>query len=93
MTPRERAEATWVKMTNPSLSYAEQIKVLREAFAEHVRALLADDDATIQAMARAMVDAYYIHGVGSPDDGYVVEADREAARAALAALRGKAFAQ
>jgi hypothetical protein len=62
-----------------------------EEVAEQVRALLAETPETVEAMARAMVDAYCIRGLGAPDDRYITQADREAARAVLAALRGKAL--
>jgi Tfp pilus assembly pilus retraction ATPase PilT len=82
MTPREGAEAAWkhwrklcVKraIPNDTESFYEAVEA---AITDHVRALLADDEATIEAMLTAfctgMLPAH------------------EAMRAALAALRRKA---
>jgi hypothetical protein len=83
MTSHERAEATWIKMTNPRLSFAEQIKVLREAFDAHTHALLADDKATIKVMCLATLDV--------PGSSKVMRWGEM--HAALAALRRKAHGE
>jgi hypothetical protein len=97
MTPRERAAKAWYTRISVEHTVHGQIEalaaVLDEVAAQHVHALLADDEATIEVVARAMVDAYCIRAVDAPHNDEVTQAHREAARAAIAALRRKAFAQ
>jgi hypothetical protein len=85
MTPRERAEAEaqeWYTMTR--LEVKER---LEKVLTEHVRALLADDEATIEVMAQAIgkMDEEMTYGCDSTKSGYGFLAS-----AALAALRRKA---
>ena len=81
MTPRERAEAL-VDCLDNVWTFTGAVALIETALDEHVRALLADDDAMVEIVAdrlgswlRPGLDARYV------------------ARAVLAALRGKAFAQ
>jgi hypothetical protein len=71
------------------VEHHELIRALDECFAaaitEHVRALMADDEATIEAMARAAYGGEWHTRSEETQAGYIAEA-----RAALAALRRKA---
>jgi hypothetical protein len=82
MTPRERAEAFVESYVSPEAFIwgEEDTQALTAAITEHVRALLADDEATVELMAdrlgswlRPGLDARYV------------------ACAVLAAQRGKAL--
>jgi hypothetical protein len=113
MTPRERAEeatrdvAEWDDRTSPEdqplmllITEAELTDVIETAITEHVRAVLADDEAMIEAMAKAinadiMENATRDHPAMRPllwDEMGLKNRDdyRKTARAALAALRSKA---
>ena len=81
MTPDEMAEAVCILIKNPSLPYAEQIKVVREAFDEHVRALLVDSEEMVEAIRDAWE---YEPGLWSTT---------HAAKVAIAALRRKALGE
>jgi hypothetical protein len=90
---REACAHEWLEGRGLLCTMCGEMLFIETALAEHTRALLADDEATIEAMARAMVDAYCARAVDAHDYSYITPTDREAARAALAALRRKAFAQ
>jgi len=83
MTPRERAEAIVAKWSLAPIAWEGEDDRLEaaigEGITEHVRALLADDEAMIEAM----VEAYY----AAMKETQEVEG---CMRAALAALRRKA---
>jgi hypothetical protein len=86
MTPRERAEAVVEKMggeVGPDKVFWPETwrRTIETAITEHIRALLADE-ATIELMADRLGD-WLQPRLRALD----------AARAVLAALRGKAFAQ
>ena len=79
MTPRERAEAMFAKLADPTLRCdREFVAVIEAAITEHARALLADDEATVELMADRLGD-WLQPRLRALD----------AARAVLAALRRK----
>jgi hypothetical protein len=81
MTPRERAEAL-VDCLDDVWTFTGAVALIETALDEHARALLADDEAMTEEIADRL-GSWLRPGL---DARYV-------ARAVLAALRGKAFAQ
>ena len=90
-TPREAAEALFNKLANFSASNAKdringKVAIIEAAFAARDRALLAEDEATIEAMAQAMgEEGATIPYDQIPEDAKIIL--RRYARATLAALR------
>jgi hypothetical protein len=115
MTPRERAEAEWMlacqaaeaildklsinKIKNPhTLIFVENI--IKESITEHVRALLADDEETIEAMAAARYQVPIELSHDNKTTNYwagasntVRQNEMNGMRAALAALRRKVLGE
>jgi hypothetical protein len=93
MTPRERAEALFRLLDQQrGLSHDEYVALI--SITEHVCALLADDEAAIEAMANAIYDLDRIGERDWMDAPASVREDCLAcARAALAALRRKALGE
>jgi hypothetical protein len=90
MTPRERAEELVNRLDDVG-SFAGAVELIEDAITEHVRALLADDETTVEAIVRAHGD--YPADAKLAKSSYGYRAAARDARAVLAALRGKAFAQ
>ena len=90
MPPRERAEALYAKISVGHFRHV-YIDDIETAITEHVRALLADDEATIEAMARAIDPEAF--GLSAHMHEELTDRDEARMKAALclAALRRKAL--